>query len=287
MRIQTIFTFLLCMSLLPMGSQAEQQAQTTLKQQVSKQQQDYKQPQHNRYQAPKSQQPTKRLARPAPITKQHRPRHDHARNHNSRTDHRYDRHRRHNRRHNERYDNHYNDDHSRHTVGHQIGHILHSLPLGFIRLLVDSDDYYYHSGVFYQPSGQRYVVVNLTVGSVLHTLPSGYSKRWVNGQLHYVLGDAYLRRHTSGYVVVTNPYVQPVIAAPVVIAPPVRTGELYIYPRLGQDQAQQDRDRYECHRWGVEQTGFDPSINTANYSRSAAYKRAKTACLEARNYTVR
>ena len=35
--------------------------------------------------------------------------------------------------------------------------------------------------------------------------------------------------------------------------------ELYIYPSKGQSQAQQDKDRYECHTWAVKQTGFDPS----------------------------
>ena len=32
-----------------------------------------------------------------------------------------------------------------------------------------------------------------------------------------------------------------------------------IYPAKGQSQAQQDKDRYECHTWAVKQTGFDPS----------------------------
>src|SRR5712664_2249534 len=38
-----------------------------------------------------------------------------------------------------------------------------------------------------------------------------------------------------------------------------QNGELYIYPSKGQSQAQQDKDRYECHSWAVKQTGFDPS----------------------------
>jgi len=33
----------------------------------------------------------------------------------------------------------------------------------------------------------------------------------------------------------------------------------YIYPQKGQDQAQQDRDRGDCHIWAVNQTGFDPT----------------------------
>src|SRR5258708_40123507 len=35
--------------------------------------------------------------------------------------------------------------------------------------------------------------------------------------------------------------------------------DLYVYPTKGQSQAQQDKDRYECHTWAVQQTGFDPS----------------------------
>jgi Glycine-zipper domain len=35
--------------------------------------------------------------------------------------------------------------------------------------------------------------------------------------------------------------------------------DIFIYPAKGQNQAQQDKDRYECHSWAVQQTGFDPS----------------------------
>jgi len=35
--------------------------------------------------------------------------------------------------------------------------------------------------------------------------------------------------------------------------------QLYVYPLKGQNTEQQDRDRYECHSWAVQQTGYDPS----------------------------
>ena len=38
-----------------------------------------------------------------------------------------------------------------------------------------------------------------------------------------------------------------------------QSGDVYVYPARGQSQAQQNRDRYECHSWAVQQTGFDPS----------------------------
>jgi len=37
---------------------------------------------------------------------------------------------------------------------------------------------------------------------------------------------------------------------------------LYIYPKNGQSDEQQKKDRYECHMWAVQQTGFDPTAPT-------------------------
>lgn len=34
---------------------------------------------------------------------------------------------------------------------------------------------------------------------------------------------------------------------------------LHIYPSKGQTQEQQDRDKYECNQWAINQSGFDPS----------------------------
>lgn len=34
---------------------------------------------------------------------------------------------------------------------------------------------------------------------------------------------------------------------------------IMIYPAHGQSPQQLDRDRYECHMWAVQQSGFDPS----------------------------
>jgi uncharacterized protein HemX len=40
--------------------------------------------------------------------------------------------------------------------------------------------------------------------------------------------------------------------------------ELYIYPNKGQSSEQQSRDRYDCHRWAVQQTGVDPTSTQAS-----------------------
>jgi len=47
----------------------------------------------------------------------------------------------------------------------------------------------------------------------------------------------------------------------------VSAQDMYIYPAKGQDQAQRDKDRYECHSWAVQQTGFDPSKPQSTTSR--------------------
>jgi hypothetical protein len=49
----------------------------------------------------------------------------------------------------------------------------------------------------------------------------------------------------------------------VVAVPAARAQDMYIYPTRGQSQQQQDRDRYQCHGWAVQQTGFDPSSTSA------------------------
>ena len=52
---------------------------------------------------------------------------------------------------------------------------------------------------------------------------------------------------------------------------PVRAQTVYAYPLAGQSEEQQGRDRWECHSWSVQQTGYDPSqpIQAAQPSYSA------------------
>lgn len=52
----------------------------------------------------------------------------------------------------------------------------------------------------------------------------------------------------------------------------------------GQDSDQQARDRYECYRFAVAQSGFDPMRASGG---TAEYDRSQAACLQARGYTVR
>ncbi len=44
---------------------------------------------------------------------------------------------------------------------------------------------------------------------------------------------------------------------------------MFFYPERGQNEALQDRDRYQCYRWAVEQTGFDPGMTPVRESAAA------------------
>jgi Outer membrane protein beta-barrel domain len=69
--------------------------------------------------------------------------------------------------------------------------------------------------------------------------------------------------------------------------------DFYVYPKNGQTQQQQWADRYACHGWSKSQSGFDPTRLGGGVppnevaERRDQYRRAMTACLEARGYAVR
>jgi hypothetical protein len=63
--------------------------------------------------------------------------------------------------------------------------------------------------------------------------------------------------------------------------------DIYVYPRNGQSDQQTSNDRFECHKWSVAQTGFDPTRSMNLQGTSADYRRAMGACLDARGYSVK
>jgi hypothetical protein len=84
------------------------------------------------------------------------------------------------------------------------------------------------------------------------------------------------------------------IAVPGGSAPPgTAVASSSLYPKNSQTLDEQARDRYECYRFAVTQTGFDPmrqgagvpAVETAQ--RLSAYQRAQAACFEGRGYLIR
>jgi hypothetical protein len=168
------------------------------------------------------------------------------------------------------------------------GYMQRSLPGPHRVVPYRGHNYYYSSGIWYQRSGVSFSVVIPPIGIVVPILPPDYTTVWVGANPYYYGGGAYYawRPAMSGYQVVEAPQDQNVYAEPDVPA------ELFIYPKLGQSEAQQDSDRYECHRWGVDQTGYDPTQPGGNVApeqqanKFEDYQRAMKACFEGRGYSV-
>ncbi len=59
---------------------------------------------------------------------------------------------------------------------------------------------------------------------------------------------------------------------------PAAAQQIFVYPTKGQSPEQQNRDRYECHTWAVQQTGFDPmNVQVAQAPATAAPPPAQEA----------
>jgi hypothetical protein len=62
---------------------------------------------------------------------------------------------------------------------------------------------------------------------------------------------------------------------------------IYSYPRNSQSEEQQATDRFECHKWAVAQSGFDPTRGSQTSGNRVDYRRAMIACLDGRGYSAR
>jgi hypothetical protein len=89
----------------------------------------------------------------------------------------------------------------------------------------------------------------------------------------------------------------PVYFQPAPSVTPSSTERIFVYPRQGQSEELQAKDRYECHNWAVSQTWREPRkvsieewtliIKSMPEAQRADYLRAQSACLDGRGYTVK
>lgn len=188
--------------------------------------------------------------------------------------------------------NHWYDGAHGHSHAYPVpGWSVRTLPRHSYTVMWGGVNYGFYDGVWYSPGPRGYVVVRPPFGIVVRDLPvfrtvvvvGGLNYLYANGVYYRELGE-------SGYEVVPPPVAADVSAASNAAA---RT---FVYPRMGQSAQQQATDEYECHRWAVSQSGFDPtaaatSTTVTTTTNLAAlrdnYQRARVACLEGRNYTVR
>jgi len=157
----------------------------------------------------------------------------------------------------------------------------------------DGGRYWFHGGHWYHWRGGAWVVWGAPVGLFLPVLPLYFTTVWWNGLPYYYANDTYYvwDDDHQAYEVVAPPDGMEsggsVQAPPETQSPP--STELYLYPKSGQSAEQQARDRYECHRWAVGQTGFDPTVSgsSAAPEQRMAYRNAQMACLQGRGYSVK
>ncbi len=177
--------------------------------------------------------------------------------------------------------------HDRYYPAH--GRYYATLPPGHRVVVYGGHRFFFHDGVWFRAEGPRFVVIAPPFGVVVPILPPVYATVVIGGVPYYYANAVYYVQAPGGYMVTEPPpgAAPPVAAAPVQPAPADRT---FIYPRKGQSQQQQAADQYECHRWAVGQTAFDPtqpSASGADPQKRSDYQRAMGACLDARGYTVK
>jgi hypothetical protein len=166
------------------------------------------------------------------------------------------------------------------------GHEIRALPRDHRTVVHGGARFYFSGGVWYRPHGPRFAVVVPPFGLFVPFLPPYYATVWVGGRPYYYANEVYYVNQRDGYVVVEPP------KGEVSQAPPP-ADQLFIYPRQNQSEQQQATDRYECHSWAVNQTGFDPTRPPGDTpearkgEKRVDYQRAMSACLDGRGYTVK
>ena len=166
------------------------------------------------------------------------------------------------------------------------GAVVDRLPRNHRVVNFRGQPYHFHKGIWYRPVGSRFMVVTPPPGLVVPVLPTAAVTVTIGGIPYYQYGGTYYVKEPGGYRVVERPAAAPKAADPI-------SDDLFVYPRKGQSAEQQASDRFECHAWASDQTGYDPTLTGGGVSsddrarKRSDYLRAMTACLEARGYSVR
>ncbi|MEY4751257.1 MAG: hypothetical protein RIQ60_3471 [Pseudomonadota bacterium] len=169
---------------------------------------------------------------------------------------------------------------------------VHNLPSHSRVVFYGGVRYNFFDGVWYSPGPSGFVVVRPPFGVVVSDLPTFATVLTIGAVSYWYANGVYYRplRDGGGYEVVPAP-VAAVTAGSANNSAPAGD-KLYIYPRQNQSPETQASDEYECHRWAVTQSGFDPTTNATSTgvsdpSKRGDYGRAQAACLEGRGYTVK
>jgi len=172
-----------------------------------------------------------------------------------------------------------------HINFNRIGYRTRVLPRTYVSISVGGLPFFYFSGMFYKRFGSDYMVVAAPIGAHVTTLPSGFIGFSIGEATFYYANNTYYSwdEPRQIYKVVQNPD-----GADEAIKN-ATNGRLIIYPKDNQNEELQSNDRYECHRWAVTQSDIDPTEEGAKFTNEENnnYRRAISACLIGRNYSVK
>lgn len=183
-----------------------------------------------------------------------------------------------------------------------IGLVVPNLPPFATSFESAGKTYLYANDVFYRPRPELggYEVVNDPQDLVPERAQTGVgapSSRLASAAPSVAAGAAAPKPPVRAEKV-TAPPAPPPAAPPAAASPsqdapaPVNPIGVAISPHNGQNADQQAMDRYECYRFAVTQTGFDPLASNSGARpadlarRDSEYARAQAACLQGRGYSV-
>ncbi|MDZ5604497.1 DUF6515 family protein [Pseudomonas sp. RP23018S] len=169
------------------------------------------------------------------------------------------------------------------------GHRIDGFDERYWKIPYQGQDYFYSAGYWYRPYGRSYVVTTPPYGLRVDGLPDYAQEVSLNGQPLFIVSGVYYQYVPgSGQYVVVDPNA-PRPTSPGLPRPaPGQAPTISAYPVNGQSPQQQEQDTYDCYRWAVSQSGFDPG--NAPYAPAPqvlqAYQQTLGACLQARGYQL-
>src|SRR5271165_5144877 len=166
----------------------------------------------------------------------------------------------------------------------------------------DGARYWNYEGQWYRWGGGRWIGTRAPIGLLVPSLPFYASMISWNGTPYYYADETYYVWNAAKrqFQVAAPPSginsggaaVQPRGAAAQPPMPPIEE-RLFVYPKNGQTPEQQKKDRDECARWAVDQSGFNPAVPGAPVTAAQAaqmrggYFLSQASCLEGRGYSVK
>lgn len=93
---------------------------------------------------------------------------------------------------------------------------VEQLPPQAVEVRLETPRFYFHEGLFFTRSGERFVVVPAPPGAIIPSLPNGFTSLQINGEPFYLAANVFYQPHAQGYAVVASP----VDPAPKPVPPP-------------------------------------------------------------------